>query len=111
MFKGLIFLLVIGFQRIFHFSYISHEPLLLGVLSVAQLPAVTTFWRWLRYCGINQANSLVKLMALVRERVWWQVGYAYPIIHIDIYTTIETVYGDIEGARKGYNPKHRGKNG
>jgi hypothetical protein len=111
MFKGLIFLLVIGFQRIFHFSYISHEPMLLSVLAVAQLPAVTTFWRWLRYCGINQANSLVKLMALVRERVWWQVGYAYPIIHIDIDTTVETVYGDVEGARKGYNPKHRGKKG
>lgn len=111
MFKGLIFLLVIGFQRIFHFSYISQEPMLLGVLSVAQLPAVTTFWRWLRGCGIDQADSLVKLMALVRKRVWWQVGYAYPIIHLDIDTTVETVYGDIEGARKGHNPKHRGKKG
>jgi hypothetical protein len=111
MFKGLIFLLVIGFQRIFHFSYISHEPMLLGVLSVAQLPAVTTFWRWLRSCGINQAHSLVKLMSLLRERVWWQVGYAFSTIHIDIDTTVETVYGDIEGARKGHNRQHRGKKG
>ncbi len=111
MFKGLIFLLVVGFQRIFHFSYIGQEPMLLGVLSVSQLPAVTTFWRWLRGCGIDQADSLVKLMALVRKRVWWQVGYAYPIIHIDIDTTVETVYGDIEGARKGHNPQHRGKKG
>lgn len=111
MFKGLIFLLVIGFQRIFHFSYISQEPMLLGVLSVAQLPAVTTFWRWLRGCGIDQADSLIKLMALVRKRVWWQVGYTYPILHIDIDTTVETVYGDIEGARQGHNRKHRGKKG
>lgn len=111
MFKGLIFLLVIGFQRIFHFSYVSHEPMLLGVLGVAQLPAVTTFWRWLRHCGINQANALVKLMTKVRERVWWQAGYAFTTVHIDIDTTVETVYGDIEGARKGHNPKHRGKKG
>lgn len=111
MFKGVIFLLVIGFQRIFHFSYISQEPMLLGVLAVAQLPAVTTFWRWLRHCGINQANSLVKLMAKVRERVWWQAGYAFTTVHIDIDTTVETVYGAIEGARKGHNPKHRGKKG
>ena len=34
MFKGIIFLLVIGFQRIFHFSYISQEPMLLGVLGL-----------------------------------------------------------------------------
>jgi len=111
MFKGVIFLLVIGFQRIFHFSYISQEPMLLGVLAVAQLPAVTTFWRWLRHCGINQANSLVKLMAKLRERVWWQAGYAFTTVHIDIDTTVETVYGAIEGARKGHNPKHRGKKG
>jgi hypothetical protein len=111
MFKGIIFLLVIGFQRIFHFSYISQEPMLLGVLAVAQLPAVTTFWRWLRHCGINQANSLVKLMAKLRERVWWQAGYAFTTVHIDIDTTVETVYGAIEGARKGHNPKHRGKKG
>ncbi len=111
MFKGLIFLLVIGFQRVFHFSYISQDPMLLGILSVAQLPAVTTFWRWLKHCGLNQANSLVKLMAAVRERVWWQVGYAFKVVHIDIDTTVETVYGNIEGARKGHNPKHRGKKG
>lgn len=111
MFKGLIFLLVIGFQRIFHLSYISHEPMLLGILAVEKLPAVTTFWRWLKSCGLNQANSLVKLMAQVRERVWWQVGYAFPTIHVDIDTTVETVYGNIEGARKGHNRKHRGKKG
>jgi hypothetical protein len=111
MFKGLIFLLVIGFQRLFHFSYISHDPMLLGILAVAQLPVVTTFWRWLKHCGLNQANSLVKLMAVVRERIWWQVGYAFKVVHIDIDTTVETVYGDIEGARKGHNRKHRGKKG
>lgn len=111
MFKSLIFLLVIGFQRVFHFSYVSHEPMLLGVLSVAQLPTVTTFWRWLRSCGLNQAHSLTKLIAQMRERIWWQVGYAFPTIHIDIDTTVETVYGHIEGARKGHNRKHRGKKG
>lgn len=111
MFKGLIFLLVIGFQRLFHFSYVSHDPMLLGILAVAQLPVVTTFWRWLKHCGLNQANSLVKLMAVMRERVWWQVGYTFKVVHIDIDTTVETVYGDIEGARKGHNPGHRGKKG
>ncbi|UCE08219.1 MAG: IS1380 family transposase [bacterium] len=111
MLKALIFLLVIGFQRIFHFSYISQDAMLLGVLGITKLPAVSTFWRWLISCSSDQAFSLVKLMALIRERVWWQVGYAYNTVHIDIDTTVETVYGDIEGARKGHNPKHRGKKG
>jgi hypothetical protein len=39
------------------------------------------------------------------------VGYTFKVVHIDIDTTVETVYGDIEGARKGHNPTHRGKKG
>ncbi len=111
MLNALIFLLVVGFQRLFHFSYFSQDPMLLGALAIDQLPAVSTFWRWLKSCGTQQADSLVKLMALVRQRIWWQVGYAFKTVHVDIDTTVETVYGDIEGALKGHNPKHRGKKG
>jgi hypothetical protein len=39
------------------------------------------------------------------------LGYLYESIHIDIDTTVETVYGVIEGAKRGHNPKHRGKKG
>ncbi|MDZ7359900.1 MAG: hypothetical protein ONB46_04130 [candidate division KSB1 bacterium] len=38
-------------------------------------------------------------MAVIRERVWWQVGYAFQTIHVDIDTTVATVYVEIEGAR------------
>jgi len=111
MFQGLMYLLIIGFQRLYHFSYIAHDPMLLGVLRIEKLPAVSTFWRWLKSCGINQANSLLKLMAALRARVWSQVGFDFTKIHIDVDTTVETVYGDIEGARVGHNRQHRGKKG
>jgi hypothetical protein len=111
MFTGLLFLLITGFQRLYHFSYIAQDPMLLGILGVSDLPVVSTFWRWLKSCGINQANSLVKLIAVVRERVWSQVGYCFETIHIDIDTTVKTVYGEIEGARKGHNRQYRGKKG
>ena len=111
MFQGLLYLLIIGFQRLHHFSYVAHDPMLLGILQSENLPAVSTFWRWLRSCGINQANSLLKLMAKVRERVWSQVGYHFTKVHINADTTVETVYGDIEGARRGHNRQHRGRKG
>ncbi|MDZ7362465.1 MAG: hypothetical protein ONB46_17345 [candidate division KSB1 bacterium] len=91
---------VVGFQRIFHFTHVAQNPMWLGVLSITPLPAVSTFWRWLKHCGIEQADSMVKLMAVIRERVWWQVGYAFQTIHVDIDTTVATVYVDLEGARK-----------
>lgn len=111
MFTGLLYLLIVGFQRLYHFSYLAHDPMLLGALQITKLPAVSTFWRWLRSCGINQAHSLLKLTAAVRERVWSQVGYHFTKIHVDGDTTVETVYGDIEGARRGHNRQHRGKKG
>jgi hypothetical protein len=47
----------------------------------------------------------------MRARVWAHCNLAFNRIHIDIDTTVETVYGDLQGARKGHNTKHRGKKG
>jgi hypothetical protein len=61
--------------------------------------------------GLNQAFSLLKIMAVLRERVWKQLGLSLPRISIDIDTTVETIYGEQQGGRKGHNTKHRGKKG
>ncbi len=109
--KGLLLLLFIGFKRIYHFSYIQEDPMLLGLLGVYKLPHISTFWRYMKSVGINQAHALVRIMAALRERAWHSLGYDLKRIHIDIDTTVETIYGQIEGARKGHNPKARGKKG
>jgi hypothetical protein len=104
-------LLFVGFRRLHHFVYIEEDPMLLGILGVEQLPAVSTFWRYLRSLGINQARVLIKIMAALRERAWKSLGITLKQIHVDIDTTVETVYGAIEGAKRGHNPKARGKKG
>jgi hypothetical protein len=85
--------------------------MLLGILGIEQLPAVSTFWRYLQSLGHNQALSLLRIGAALRERAWKSLGIFYESIHIDIDTTVETVYGLIEGAKGGHNPRHRGKKG
>jgi hypothetical protein len=109
--KGFLLLLFVGFHRLYHFVYVEEDPMLLGILGVKQLPAVSTFWRYLRSLGINQARGLIKIMAALRERAWKSLGINLKQIHIDIDTTVETVYGEIEGAKRGHNPKARGKKG
>lgn len=109
--KGFLMLLFIGFCRLHHFVYVCEDAMLLGVLGVEQLPAVSTFWRYLQSLGHNQALSLLRIGAALRERAWKNLGFFYESIHIDIDTTVETVYGLIEGAKRGHNPKHRGKKG
>ena len=45
MVAGILMLLFIGFQRLWHFTYVRRDPMLCGILRVKLLPAVSTFWR------------------------------------------------------------------
>ena len=74
---GILMLLFIGFNRIWHFTYIRLDAILCGFFRLPKLPVASTFWRYLDSMGINQAQSLLKLMDLLRERVWQQLGLCY----------------------------------
>lgn len=108
---GILMLLFIGFQRLGHFAYVRYDPMVCGMLRVAALPAVSTFWRYLRTLSIVQSAALLRLGAALRARVWALCAYRPTRVTVNIDTTVSTVYGAIEGARKGHNPKHRGKKG
>ncbi len=113
MVKGILDLHFIGLHRLYHFNYVKEDAMLKGVLAVEKLPAVSTFWRCLNSYGLNQDRSFLKINAVVRERAWRSLHYdaRFDHIHVDIDTTVKTIYGNKEGARKGHNPKHRGKRG
>lgn len=111
MILGLLMMLFIGFQRIGHFKYIREDSMLCGILKVTLLPVVSTFWRYLRSLTINQSQSLLRVAAVLRKRTWRAVGFQPRRVSINIDTTVSTVYGKIEGSRKGHNTKHRGKKG
>ena len=111
MMVGILMLLFIGFNRIWHFVYIRLDAMLCGFFNLSRLPAASTFWRYVDNLGINQANSLLKVMSILRERAWQLCDLQYAQIRINIDTTVKTVYGNQQGARKGHNPKHPGKEG
>jgi hypothetical protein len=111
MMVGILMLLFIGFNRIWHFVYVRLDAMLCGFFSVTRLPAASTFWRYVDSLGINQAKSLLKVMSILRERLWQLCGFSFARIRVDIDTTVKTVYGNQQGARKGHNREHRGKQG
>jgi hypothetical protein len=111
MFVGILMLLFIGFNRLWHFTYIRLDAMLCGFFRLTRLPVASTFWRYVNSLGINQANSLLKMMSILRERLWQLGGIDYRKIHLDIDTTVETVFGNQQGGRKGHNTKYRGKKG
>jgi len=111
MMVGILMLLFVGFNRIWHFVYIRLDAMLCGFFNLSRLPAASTFWRYVDNLGINQAKSLLKVMSILRERAWQLCDLHYAQIRINIDTTVKTVYGNQQGARKGHNPKHPGKEG
>ena len=111
MMVGLLMLLFIGFNRIWHFTYVRLDAILCGFFRLPRLPVASTFWRYVDSLGINQALSLLKIMAALRERVWQLLKLNFYRICVDIDTTVETLYGEQQGGRKGHNTKHRGKKG
>jgi hypothetical protein len=111
MMTGILMLLFIGFNRIWHFFYVRLDAMLCGFFRVTRLPTASTFWRYVDSLGINQAKSLLTVMSVLRERVWQLSEFTYYQIRVNIDTTVETIYGDQQGGRKGHNPKNRGKKG
>jgi len=109
MVSGILMLLFIGFNRIWHFSYVRLDAMICGFFGLVRLPVASTFWRYVNSLGINQAHCFVRIMAILRERVWQLCDLAYIQIRINIDTTVETIYGHQQGGRKGHNTKQQGK--
>jgi len=103
---GILMLLFIGFNRIWHFVYVRIDPMLCGFFKLTRLPAASTFWRYVDSLGINQAHSILKINGILRERVWQLCGLQYRRVRVNIDTTVKTVYGNQQGARKGHNSQH-----
>ena len=109
MMVGILMLLFIGFNRLWHFVYIRLDAMVCGFFQLVRLPAASTFWRYMDSLGINQAHSILRVSRVLRERAWHLCQLRYQMIHVSIDTTAETIYGDQQGGRVGYNPRDRGK--
>ena len=57
---GILMLLFIGFNRLWHFTYIRLDAMLCGFFRLTKLPVATTFWRYVDSLGMNQASSFFK---------------------------------------------------
>lgn len=99
----------IGYSRLNHLRFLKREPLLIGILNVVQLPLQSTFWRFLASLHLTAADQLLKIQQVLRQRVWGAANVRLPAVTLDTDTTVHTVFGEQMGARKGYNPKNKGK--
>jgi hypothetical protein len=106
---GMILACYVGFSRLHHLRFLKREPMLTGILHVAELPPQCTFWRFLASLHLGIARQLLTVEKRMRERVWAAANVQLDTITIDTDTTVHTLFGNQMGGRKGYNPKNKGK--
>jgi len=106
---GLVLGFYVGFQRLNQMRFIARDPLLTGILGVEALPPQSTLWRFLAGLHLNVPVQILKIQQTFRQRVWEAANVKLESVTLDTDTTVHTVYGKQMGARKGYNPKNKGK--
>src|SRR5260370_41445757 len=107
--QAMILALYVGFSRLNHLPFLGREPMFTGILEVTALPVQSSFWRFLASLHLVVARQLLEVGRQMRQRVWEAAHVGLKEVTLDTNTTVQTVYGRQMGARKGYNPKHRGK--
>ena len=98
MIVGILMLLFIGFNTLWHFVYVRLDAMVCGFFQLPRLQAASTFWRHKDSLSINQARSILKVGGALRLMVWQVCGLKYRKIHIFFITT-ETAYGNQEADR------------
>jgi len=99
----------VGFSRLHHLRFLQREPMLMGILKVLRLPPQCTFWRFMASLPVNVAGQVLKIQRSMRQRVWEAAHVQLGEVTLDTDTTVHTLFGQQMGARKSYNPKHKGK--
>src|SRR5947209_12506851 len=99
----------VGFSRLHHLRFLQREPMLMGILKVLRLPPQCTFWRFMASLPVNVAGQVLKIQRSMRQRVWAAAHVQLGEVTLDTDTTVHTLFGQQMGARKSYNPKHKGK--
>jgi hypothetical protein len=101
--------LFIGLNRLSQLAAIAKDKMVLGILNVEALPHITSFWRFIKAFHIFNEGQLLSVNHQMMRRVWQSANIKLTHITFDHDTTVNTLYGHQQGARKGYNPKHKGK--
>lgn len=94
----------LGMARVSHFEGLEQEPLLCLKLGLPKLPDFTILYKDLeRFQTWEALASIEEAGREVLDRV---LG---PDVILDIDSTVETVFGNQQGAEVGYNARYRGR--
>jgi len=107
-----VLLFFLGFCRYYQVRYVRQDEMVQGVIGGGgPLPVQSTYWRFLDSLQPHNEGQLMKINTEMSRRVWAAGKVKLKRIYLDTDSTMNTVYGDQMGARKGYNLRRRGAKG
>lgn len=96
-----------GAKHISHLAILRYDSVLRKLFKWDQFPDETTFGRIFRLFSQKNCEELSNVESTIRKKVWSKKWY--PKITLDMDSTVRGVYGNQQGAEKGYNPKKKGQ--
>jgi len=104
----LLFLLIAGVQRINKSDKLQYDGFFLWLLGSEQLPDESTLRRFLQRLSPRAIRQLVRLHDQLRDELFpFPQARSSLVFHLD--SVVLTLYGKQQGARRGYNPKAKGR--
>ena len=104
----LLFLLIVGVQRINKSDKLQYDGFFLALLGLEKFPDESTLRRFLQRLSPEAIRQLARLHDQLRTELF---SLPHPrsslVFHLD--SVVLTLYGKQQGARIGYNPKAKGR--
>jgi len=98
---------IAGAKHLSHLVILRYDSAIRNLFKWDQFPDETTFGRIFRLFSQKNCKELSDVESSVRKKVWSKKWFGK--ITLDMDSTVKGVYGNQEGAEKGYNPKKKAR--
>jgi len=108
MITTLLYVLIAGIQRLNKTEILQYNGLFLSLIGLKRFPDQTALRRFLKRLPPSAIRQMVRLHDRLRAELF-VIPNARTQLEFHLDSVVLTVYGKQQGARKGYNPRKKGR--
>lgn len=109
--SGVIIMMILGVlagaKHMSHIAMLRTDNVLRKIFGWVKFPVASTLGRIIKTFSWVNCDEIAQTEDVIRRKVWSKKWFGKIILDLD--SSVKGVYGDQEGAEKGYNPKKKGQ--
>jgi len=98
---------LVGAKHMSHVAMLGMDTVLRKIFGWVEFPVASTFGRIFKLFSWSNCDELAQVEDAVRRKIWTKKRFGKITLELD--SSAKGVFGDQEGAEKGYNPKKKGQ--